>query len=208
MEVQKIPSTLTVDPNHHLFRRLYPEEVIPGLNALLEDREKILVVPEKSDEESRKIYVELAGMTQKMKGGKIVSEKDLTEEEVQNASLMVLGDSWKNPLLARIISALPPSLLSKDGKSQVDGDSLNEGDESILLTQSYPGRSGRWVTLYFGASATALTRAPYIFFYGWDSYLLFKKGRPAKRGDFPPLRSLVTHSFLPSKEHSGSVPSP
>ena len=37
MEVPKMPLKLTLDPDGHLFRRLYPEEIIPGLNALLED---------------------------------------------------------------------------------------------------------------------------------------------------------------------------
>jgi len=200
IEVQKTPLSLVVDPNAHLFRRLYPEEVVPCLNALLEDRDRIVVLPERGDEESRKIYLELAQMIQKAKGGRILLERELKDEDVRNASLMLLGDSWKGPHVSKLVSGLPPALRLKDGKFQVEGNVVSEGDDSFLLTFAHPLRAGKWVTVYFGLAAQGLSRAPYIFFYGWDSYLLFKKGRPAKRGTLPPLRSFCTYDFL-SKEH-------
>ena len=88
----------------------------------------------------------------------------------------------------------------RDGKFQAEGDAVNEGDESFLLTFAHPVRAGKWVTLYYGVAAQGLSRAQYIFYYGWDSYLLFKKGRPAKRGNLPPLRSFCSYDFF-SREH-------
>ena len=54
MTVAKLPFSVTIDPQYHIFRRLYPEEIIPGLNAFLEDPEKIFVVPNREDEERQK----------------------------------------------------------------------------------------------------------------------------------------------------------
>jgi aminopeptidase N len=196
IEVQKSPLSVTVDPNAHLLRRLYPEELIACLNTMLEDHEKVIVVPEKGDEESRKVYTELANVVHRTKGGRILPERDLTEEDVQNASLMLLGESWRNPLLSKMASTLPPGLRSKEGRFQVDGDALNDPDESFLLTIAHPFRAGRWVTVYAGISAASLSRWHSIFYYGWDSYVLFKKGRPARRGTLPALRSWVSHDFL------------
>jgi len=71
----------------------------------------------------------------------------------------------------------------------------------LLLTLHHPLRPEKWLTIYFGASAASLSRAQYIFFYGWDSYLLFRKGRPAKRGNISPLRAFVSYDFL-SKDHA------
>jgi len=104
-----MPLTLSIDPASHLFRRLYPQEISPGLNVLLEDGEKILVLPEKADEESRKIYADLASMVQKRKGGKILSEKEVTEDQILNSSVMLFGDSWKNPLFSKLVSRPPES---------------------------------------------------------------------------------------------------
>jgi hypothetical protein len=73
---------------------------------------------------------------------------------------------------------------------------------------SFPSfNSKKWVTIYFGQSITAFSRARYIFFYGWDSYILFKKGRPVARGNFFPLRSFITYDFL-SKDHLSRIQSP
>ena len=77
-----------------------------------------------------------------------------------------------------------------------DGEKIEKADESLLLTYPHPLRPEKWVTIYFGQSAEGLSRARYIFFYGWDSYVLFKRGRPEKRGSFSPLRSFVSHDFM------------
>ena len=197
MEGPRSPLSLRVDPDYQIFRRLYPEEVVPCLNALLEDRDKILVVPERGDEESRKIYADLAKMVQMRKSGRIVSEKELTEADVRNASVFFLGESWKNPVASRLLSSHPSPIRLREGSWTVEGESLDEGDESLLMTYPHPMQNGKWVTLYFGISPGALSRAQYIFFYGWDSYLVFKKGRPLKRGTLAPLRSMVSCNFLP-----------
>ena len=75
IEVPKIPLRLSLDPDDHLFRKLYPEEIIPGLNVMLEDREKIFVIPDHGDEESRKIYIELAKMAKEKKAEKFSPSK-------------------------------------------------------------------------------------------------------------------------------------
>jgi len=223
IEVPKIPISLTLDPGHHIFRRLYPEEIIPCLNAFLEEAEgyspppsprgvysetprgkpspeKIFVIPEGGDEERRKIYTELARMAKERKGGEILSVRQMTEESVLNSSLMLLGDSWKDPLFSKLIVGLPSPIVLKEGNFIVDGEKVDEAEESLLLTYPHPLRSGKWVTIYFGQSSKSLSRARYIFFYGWDSTILFRKGRPDKRGRFSPPRSFVSYDFMTANQ--------
>ena len=200
IEVAKIPLRLTIDPDDHFFRRLSPEEIIPGLNILLEDREKVFIISDQGDEESRKIYFELAKMAKQQKGGEILSIKEVTEEKLRNSSVMFLGEGWKDPIFSKLISNLPQPVFFKEGSFFIKGDQVAEGDESLLLTFSNPLNPGKWVTVYFGKSTHALSRARYIFFYGWDSYLLFKNGRPKERGNFSPKQSLISYDFL-SKRH-------
>ncbi len=135
-------------------------------------------------------------MAKESKGGKILSVKEMTEEKVLSSSLMLLGESWKDPLFSKLISNLPSPVHLKDGTFFVNGERVDEGDESLLLTYPHPLRPGKWVTIYFGQSAAGLARARYIFFYGWDSYILFKKGRPDKRGNFSSLSSYTSYNFL------------
>ncbi len=207
MDAQKMPLRLTLDPDDHLFRRLYTEEIVPGLNALLEDRGKIIIVSDQGDEETRKIYSDLAKRVKELKGGEILPVKDVTEEKVRNSSVMLLGEHWKSPVISKLLSSPPKPLDHKEGLFSVKGEKISEGDESLLISFSNPLHSGKWVTLYFGRSANALARARFIFFYGWDSYLLFKGGRPKERGNFPPRNSFVSYDFV-SKDHLGKIELP
>jgi hypothetical protein len=196
MEVPKTPLNLTLDPDDHLFRRLYPEEIVPGLNAMLEDREKVIIVSDQGDEESRKIYLELAKTVREKKGGEVLSLKEVTEEKLRNSSVMLLGESWKTPIISKLVSNIPKPIDHKNGSFFIKGGRIDEGDESLLLTFPSPLRPGKWVSIYFGRSASALLRARYIFFYGWDSYILFKNGRPKERGNFSPRSSFISYDFL------------
>jgi hypothetical protein len=200
MEVSKLPLRLTLDPDDHLFRRLSPEEIIPGLNAMLEDRDKVFVIPDQGDPESQKIYYDLAKLAKNQKGGEILSIKEVTEEKLRNSSIMLLGESWKAPIFSKLIPNLLKPVHLKDGLFSVKEDKVDEGDESLLLTFSNPLHARKWVTIYFGKSVNALSRARYIFFYGWDSYILFKNGRPKERGNFSPRVSSDSYDFL-SKDH-------
>jgi hypothetical protein len=163
---------------------------------LLEDREKIFIVSDQEDDESRKIYLELARMAKEQKGGEILSIREVTEEKLRNSSVMLLGESWKGLILSKLLSKIPKPMDYKEGSFFVKGDRVGEGEESLLLTFPNPLHPGKWVTVYFGRSVHALSRSRYLFFYGWDSYIRFRNGRPRKGGIFlqgPPL-SLVTSS--------------
>ena len=198
MEVSRIPLKLTLDPDDHLFRRLYPEEITPALNALLEDRQKIFIISDHGDEESRKIYLELARKAKEQKGGEILSIQEVTEEKLRNSSVMLLGESWKGSILSKLISNIPKPIDYKEGSFFVKGGQVDEVEESLLLTFPNPLQSGKWVTVYFGRSVNALSRSRYLFFYGWDSYILFRNGRPKERGNLPPRASSVSHDFISS----------
>ncbi|HSB06973.1 MAG TPA: hypothetical protein VLK23_17490, partial [Thermodesulfobacteriota bacterium] len=203
LDVPKSPLTLTVDPDTHAFRRLYPEEITPGLNALLEDQEKIFILPDQGEEESKKIYLSLANMAMDRKGGKILSVKEVTEKEILNSSIMFLGESYKDPIFSKLLSSLPSPFHFQNGEFFLKGKKMGGEDESFLLTYPHPLSPGRWITLYRGLSPMSLDRARFIFFYGWDSYLLFKKGRPADRGNFPPRAASFSYDFALS--HSNRI---
>ena len=161
---------------------------------------RFFVIPDQGDPESQKIYYDLAKMARNQKGGEILSIKEVTEERLRNSSIMLLGESWKARIFSKLIPSLPKPVHLKDGSFFVKEDKVDEEDESILLTFSSPLHAGKWVTIYFGQSPSALSRARYIFFYGWDSYILFKNGRPKERGNFSPRVSFDSYDFL-SKDH-------
>ena len=204
MEVHKIPLKLTLDPDDHLFRRLYQEEITPALNTLLEDPQKIFIISDQGDEESRKIYFELARKAKEQKGGEILSAKEVTEEKLRNSSVMLLGENWRSSILSKLFAHIPKPVEYREGSFSVKGDRVDEAEESFLLTLPNALHPGKWVTLYFGRSVNALSRSRYLFFYGWDSYILFRNGRPKERGDLPPRDSFVSYDFV-SRDHFAKI---
>jgi hypothetical protein len=109
---------------------------------------------------------------------------------------MLLGESWKSPIVSKLISNLPKPIEHKEGSFFIKGERVEEGEDSLLLTFPNPLQPGKWVTVYFGRTVSALSRARYIFFYGWNSYILFRNGRPKERGDFSPRTSFVSYDFI------------
>jgi aminopeptidase N len=51
----------------------------------------------------------------------------------------------------------------------------------------HPKYPNHVVTVFFGQTpATATKIARLLFFYGWQSYVVFREGAVVERGDFPP----------------------
>jgi hypothetical protein len=109
---------------------------------------------------------------------------------------MFLGGSFLDSRFSILLGPLPDPLVLKEGALYPGGEKRLEEDESLLVTYPHPVSPGRWITLYTGMSTESLSRSHFIFYYGWDSYLLFKKGRPQAKGDFSPGPSPVTYDFL------------
>lgn len=116
---------------------------------------------------------------------------------------MLLGESFKDPIFLKLLTSLPSPVRFQDGAFFLKGKKIGEEDESFLLTYPHPLSPGRWISLYFGLSPMSLDRARFIFFYGWDSYLLFKRGRPVDRGNFSPRGSFLSYRF--ALRHSNRI---
>jgi len=56
----------------------------------------------------------------------------------------------------------------------------------LLVSCRHPERPERVVSLFYGATPEAAAKvARLLFFYGWQSYLVFQDGAVAARGDLP-----------------------
>ena len=56
---------------------------------------------------------------------------------------------------------------------------------ALLVSCRHPEAPEHVVTLFYGLSAEAAAKvARLLFFYGWQSYLVFQDGKVLTRGDF------------------------
>lgn len=57
---------------------------------------------------------------------------------------------------------------------------------AVLVSCRHPDRPGSVVTLFYGLTPAAAAKVErLLFFYGWQSYLVFRDGSVIARGDFP-----------------------
>ena len=63
---------------------------------------------------------------------------------------------------------------------------------ALLISCRHPERPEHVVTLFYGLSSAAAAKVAHLlFFYGWQSYVVFQDGAVVARGDFAPTTSEV-----------------
>ena len=78
----------------------------------------------------------------------------------------------------------------KQERATILGETYEEPDMAFLITCPHPNFANHTVSLFFGLTPEAVAPvARLLFFYGWDSYLVYKQGRVVARGMFQPVHS-------------------
>jgi len=119
---------------------------------------------------------------------------------------MLLGENWRNPLISKFLATIQNPLITKRVHFYKRGPS-GRGGWILLLTFPNPLHSGKWVTLYFGRSASALSRAS-TSSSTVGIVTFFLRTEAQERGSFSPRSSFVSYDFLsknilPKLSHSG-----
>jgi hypothetical protein len=183
--VDRAPLALILDPEYHVFRKIAPEALTPCLHALLEDKDKLLIYPTQGTADEIAIYRGLAEMVATRKGGKILADTALTGDLLTQNSLFILGDARKSAPVKEWLTHLPEGFELKEDAFRLGGKEYKGEEIALLITWRNPKNPIKYLTLYFGLAPGALSRARYLFYYGWDSYVIFEKGHPIQRDDWP-----------------------
>ena len=193
--VQARPVSLEIDPDFGAFRRLGRREISPMLNLFVTDRPRAVLLPTHGTEAERQPYVELAT--------RVVAQDQHTTVSVKPddagrppASLLVLGGPDVNRAADWAVSGCHNQVtLEKDGAT-IDGHSYHGPNVAVLLSCPHPDHPERIVTLFYGGSPSAAVKVGrLLFFYGWQSYLVFQDGTVIARGNFSPATNSLKVTF-------------
>lgn len=199
LRVDRAPVSLALDPEYHLFRRIAPDDITPCLNALLEDDDKAFVYPSNKANPENEVYKGLAETASERKGGLLISDAHTESlEKISSSSIFIAGEARNSEYFEAFYDYLPDGVEVGKDYFVIKGERYAGQDYSLLISFRNPVNPSNLVTLYFGLSPDAISRSRYIFFYGWDSYVVFKNGRPIKRGDFTKRVSETVYEFSPS----------
>ena len=188
------PASFEVDPDFDAFRRLGRNNLPPMLNLFVTDHDRFVILPARDDSPARQPYEDLAARMKsqdRMDSSVIViTDHDISavkEPESLNGSVLVLGGPILNRLTEWAIRGCGDRIRLNGNNVMVNG-RVYEGPElAVLVSCRHPKYPNHVVTVFFGQTpATATKIARLLFFYGWQSYVVFREGVVVERGDFPP----------------------
>ncbi len=190
------PTVLQIDPESHLFRRVPREHLPPMLNLFVTDRGRALVGPTDGDRAAREPYESLANHVSSRSEGEAIQPTGGVDATRADASVLLLGGPVLNPSVDWAATGCPEDVALRGDAFSVGGRTYQGPGMALLISCRHPVRPEHVVTIFYGLTPEAAAKvARLLFFYGWQSYLVFEDGRPIIRGDFEPAMKPLEKRF-------------
>lgn len=171
------PRSLTVDPDHHLFRRLSPEEMPATVNTLKGSTSVAMVVADRLGQSGEAIALYFS------KAMGLDSVRMILEADVMAAAdainLLFIG----LPDQLEALRLFPDELALSPTAFDAGGQHFNGSEDVLFAVARHPDHSGRTVALLHTRSTEAAIQAALkIPHYGRYSYLAFSDGHNRIKG--------------------------
>lgn len=167
IEVEGSPVELVIDGQFDLFRKLSGREYPPVLARLINDNQRIAVIPEGREKDFSGAIDVL-----KKEGFLVRHEPEITHDDMKQASMLVIGSG--NPLAARIFGKLKKA----------------EGEFSVMVREN-PYSTGNVIALLDCETPEDIGRYfSRIMHYGKYSTIAFKDGRNILKEITPTVEGL------------------
>jgi len=195
--------SIEVDPDYNVFRRLTFDQIQPCVNSTLDDDSILVILPSGGTDDMvqimnymgpnpgprelsvKELYEEEAdSIAGSLENVTIKYDADITEDDLINNSIICYGSPRINSI-AMQLAGEAGSMINLDlDRFAVDDIEYNEEGYSALVSVRNPYNTDHNITFYFGNSPQAVFKAGYIFFYGWDSYVVYENGNAGNRGEW------------------------
>ena len=176
-------ASVRADPEYEIFRRIPREVLPPMLNLFVTDPMRAVIVPSGGSEPDRVPYIELiAQIVSKDSSSTMQADQQV---EAAKGSLLVLGGPGVNRAAEWAMRGCGEAVRIEKDSVTIEGRTYNGPGTAALLSCRHPDRPGHVVTLFYGVTPAAAAKvARLVFFYGWQSYLVFQDGAVVARGDY------------------------
>lgn len=184
--VQDQPLLVQLDPEWMAFRRLARAQLPPMLNGYVTDRHRTVV----------KAFTDPASPLQQVVTRITDQEAQLPESQrtrvlsiegkplPPEGSVLVLAGPDQQSLVQSIVreSCGNLAVLGSEG-FQIDGQTYSGPAAAALLSCRRADVPGSVVTVLYGGTSQAVAKVSrFLFYYGWQSYVIFDDGAAVKRG--------------------------
>jgi hypothetical protein len=188
LTVPGIPMSITLDPEHHWLLRLQREQLPPMLNGWDTATRRIFVHAKTSSKEEE---ASLQALMRRIQGQPDIKVRQNDSPAItEAASYLIIGTPARQLLETKTLKTCNKHVQMESGRTTILDQIFEGPDMAFLITCPHPNFSNHTVSLFFGLSPEAITPvARLLFFYGWDSYLVFQQGKVVARGMFQPVHS-------------------
>jgi aminopeptidase N len=109
---------------------------------------------------------------------------DVELKTLHSASVLFSGGPAMGPLFDWVQKALPDGMSLKRHAFRVGGKEYREAGNALLLSIRNPDNPAHVVSIFYGLTlGAAKSIAPLLFFYGWNTYVVFENGKVIARSE-------------------------
>ncbi len=191
LEAKGRPAALTVDPDYDLFRRLYPSEIPPSINAIKSAPDVTVVLAAALADDVRKAADTLL-LSLGLENYRVVAEDRFDETADAHHDLLLIGLPARTDLLPALDGRVRLTRQSFD----LEGVAFSDPADAFFGVFEQPGAGRRTTALFFPLSSEHADRvARKITHYGSYSYLAFSGGQNRIKGVWPTLASPLIYRW-------------
>lgn len=189
------PRHIAIDPQCDVFRRLHREEIPPTIDLVLGDDDKVIVFPAGGEGSSQEAYKKLAESLADKKAA-VKADTEITETELAQKSLFILGSPAENKLTKMFVGNLSKEFVLKNDSFVANNITYNDKGNALLVTSKNVRNMKKGIALFVGLSSDAIKSVGYkIPHYGKYSYLVFADGKNIDKGTFAVTDSPLRRSL-------------
>jgi len=171
------------DPDFNLFRRIPRSDLPAMLNLFVTDPQRVIILPA-GDRNVADPYRGIAERVAQQGQVKVSAAMDVEVGTRQSASILILGGPAAGPVFEWAKRALPAGTNLEPERFRVGGKEYRGAGNALLLSIRNPDNPKHVVSLFYGLSPDATNAiAPLLFFYGWNTYVVFENGKVISRSD-------------------------
>lgn len=184
-----LPTEVELDPDYMVFRRLDRDALPPVLNHYVTDSRRTVVMGFTDQTQSPSPFRDVLARIQAQDSQKPEAERTvivpLASQKLlpREGSVLLLGDREQRSSIQSMIAPHCGTRVDLNATSfAIEGTSYEGPNTAVLLTCHRKDVPGSVLTLFYATSPSAVARvARLLFFYGWNSVVVFKDGSVQSR---------------------------
>jgi hypothetical protein len=185
------PLKLTADPDYDVFRRLYPSEIPPAVNAFKGSPSVVTVLSNDLNTELERAARTLV-LSLGLKHNEFVSEDELSRRKLVENDILIIGQPRQKDLLQK----MPNQVSVHSGSFTLNNTLYSKPSDAFFGVFHHPVTDNRIAALFIPSSnkfADIVARK--ITHYGKYSYLAFQLGKNTDKGTWTVEKSPLMHEW-------------